>query len=124
MDTPADSITPWLNVGAASACIGLVVYMMTRGLPLIVDKIQDILSASQKHADDQRKDFREESQHQRADFREESAQQRDVFRVEIQAQRQVTEKLITEGHEALRGVTRSVEGLREEIHDQFKALKG
>lgn len=98
-------IEPWLNVGAVSACIGLVIYMITKGGPQIIER------------------FIEETSKLRDDFKSESAEQRTVFRDEMRAQREMTTILVNEGHSALKGVAKSVDDLRDEIHVHFEELR-
>ena len=110
-------IDRWLNVGAVSACVGLVIWMMTRGLPGLIERF---ISETSK----QREDYKEELKSQRDESRRDATEQRDMFRDEMVHQREMTKTLVSEGHTAIQSVSRSVDLLREEIHGHFQAFKG
>ena len=100
MEENIGSLAPWANLTAVGALIVFLGYLITRGIPQLVDRFGQLTEAQQRSFSEdirlQRDAFREELKQQRNDFREDLKEHREQFAEMIQMERETMRMLADE----------------------------
>lgn len=97
------------NMTAIAAFVSITVYIVTRGIPNLVEKFHQNQIA-------ERADFKDALKSEREDNHEAQEKQRNAFRDELQTYRTMSQSLAESGH-------RSVDNLAEKIDELRRGLE-
>lgn len=98
-------LVAWAQLGAVGVVTALLVWIITKGVPGLLDKFD-------KRLDDKEAIYREDLKAQRADFRE-----------ELKAHRDQSQAIATSGHESVKELAAQVSELKQEIKERKTAIK-